>query len=958
MRDPEAIARIKARPFAGHSDGELAQALTEMRRQASRGAPVETFGLVDEAIRRRLGTWRLFDPEFEHQAVAPYREMARRAVEAGSSLDGMGPSGGERRIVETMASVSERLRRQEPCDIALPAAFYEAVERSPMADALVFAATGEQVLAGLHMWRGSVVEMSAGEGKTIAAVFPAVLHVVEGRRVHVVTANDYLALRDAERLAPVYESLGLTVRAVLQHMNDEERRGAYGADVVYGTVRELGFDFLRDNMRHSDRERVQRRLDVAIVDEADQVLIDESPTPLIISGGRPASRRSVHTANSVVREMAVLQERVTGGLARAARVLPAGDEKRRVLAALFLADPEGDNVTLLVAGDPGIARRLRSDAADAIEFDDGSVHIERLYYRFDPEKASVIPTERGYRFVESRLGPTFDTSELEAARDRVRVDSGPDVAGRRRAEQRLDLRIARRRALVNQVHQAMRAHLLLHRGVDYVVAEGQVVLVDQLTGRRRPDTTYRNGLHTALEVKEGLPVNPERQTMAQISIQGFLCQYSCLSGMTGTALSSRDELRRLYGLDVERIPSTLPSRRVDMQPLVYGTASEKLEAIVDEVESSVLAGRPVLVGTQTVEQAEGVSSALKDRGIPHRTLNAANSADEDAIVKAAGRAGTVTVATNMAGRGTDIVPDPGAGLHVIGTQISPTRRVDDQLRGRAGRQGQAGTTRFMVSLDDRPLGGRTLGADLARRGPAGGRTSDLGPLPVDDRDLERIQELATLDDEAQRTFLSDYYRVFDGQTLAYYAHRSSRLESTDMHQECVVAARGLAERAVQRCFGPAPFSDYAPRFDELAAEMHFDFGLDCEDLRGLGLYELSKGLGDLLVERLEEARAAFGPSRFDELARVVLVQTGDDLWCGHLERLQEMMVVAPLAPADHKSAVAAFQRDCAAEYEGFRRDTLDSFIPRLLQAVDSEADLSDLEPHAVELPSELAGILV
>ena len=958
MHDPEAVARIRARPFESSSDDGLARALGEARPHGGDNTPATAFALVDEAIRRRLGSWRLFDAGFEHEAVIPYRRMAQQVTERGPDLDDAGLSDGDRLIVSTLVSVMERLRDEDPWDIGLPAEFYKAVEESPMADALAFAPTDEQVLAGLHMWRGRVVEMGAGEGKTFAAAFPAVRHALEGRRVHVVTANDYLALRDAEQLAPVYESLGLSVRAVLQHMNDDERGAAYGADIVYGTVRELGFDFLRDNMRHSDRDRVQLGLDVAIVDEADQVLIDESPTPLIISGGRSASRRSVHKANSVVSEMAVLQGRVAERLASTARELPAGDEKLRVLAALFLADPENEYVTHLMIEDPGLASRIHSEASDTIEFDDGSALIEQLYYRFDPGRASVVPTERGYRFVESRLGPVLDTSELEAARERVRVDSGPDVAGRRRVEQSLDRRIARRRALANQIHQAMRAQLLLSRGVDYVVSEGQVVLVDQLTGRRRPDTTYRNGLHTALEAKEGLPVNPERQTTAQISIQGFLRLYSRLSGMTGTAVSSREELRRLYGLDVENIPSTLPSRRVDMQPLVYGTAGEKLEAIVDEVESAVLAGRPVLVGTQTVEQAEGVSRALRDRGIPHRTLNAASSADEDAIVKAAGRPGAVTVATNMAGRGTDIVPEPGAGLHVIGTQINPTRRVDDQLRGRAGRQGQPGTTRFMVSLEDRPPGGRTLGAGLPRIGRGGSRTPDLGPLPVDDRDLERIQDLATLDDEAQRTFLSDYYRVLDGQTLAYYAHRSARLESGNIHEECILAARGLAERAVERCIGTAPFADYATRFDELAAEMHLDFGLECEDLWGLGLDELTKGLGDLLVERLEGARAALGSSRFDELAQTVLVQSGDDLWCSHIERLQEMMAVAPLAPADHRSAVAAFQRDCAAEYERLLGDTLESFIPRLLEAVDSESAQGHPEPWEAGLPAELAAILV
>ena len=504
----------------------------------------------------------------------------------------------------------------------------------------------------------------------------------------------------------------------------------------------------------------------------------------------------------------------------------------------------------------------------------------------------------------------------------------------------------------------MRAHLLLRLGVDYVVAEGQVVLVDQLTGRRRPDSIYRNGLHTALEAKEGLPIKPERQTTAQISVRGFLRQYAHLSGMTGTALSSRDELRRMYGLDVAPVPTTLPSRRADMQPLVFRTTGEKLRAMADEVESYIRAGHPVLVGARTVEQSEAVSGALRERGIPHRTLSAAGSADEGAIVEAAGRPGAVTVATNMAGRGTDIVPEPGTGLHVIGTEINPSRRVDDQLRGRAGRQGQPGTTRFVVSLEDRHVAGRVLGSGLRGRTRADGQSLDPGPLPVDDRELGRIQDLSTLDDEAQRAFLSDYHRVLDGQTLAYYSRRSASPASYDMYEESLLAARGLAGRVVERCLGTSPVADYDRRFDELAAEMDLDFGLDCEGLWGLGLNALEQGLGDLLAGRLDEARAALGPARFDALARTVLVQTGDDLWCGHLERLQEMMAVAPLAPADHRSAVAAFQRGCAAEFEGFVRDTLDSFVPRLIEAADSETAPANPGPWDVELPAELAGILV
>jgi preprotein translocase subunit SecA len=261
----------------------------------------------------------------------------------------------------------------------------------------------------------------------------------------------------------------------------------------------------------------------------------------------------------------------------------------------------------------------------------------------------------------------------------------------------------------------------------------------------------------------------------------------------------------------------------------------------------------------------------------------------------------------------------------------------------------------MVSLEDRPLAGRALGAGLRGRGRAHDQSS--GPLPIEDRKLERVQDLSTLDDEAQRAFLSDYHRVLDGQTLAYYSRRRETPASDAMYEECILAARGLAGRAVERWFGMVLVTDYDRRFDEMAAEMYLDFGLDCEELWGLGLDALTQRLGDLVAGRLDEARSEMGAARFDMLARTVLVQTSDDLWCGHIERLHEMMAVAPLAPADHKSAVAAFQRDCAEEYEGFVQDTLDSLIPRLLAAADAETVQNDPEP-CVELPAELSGILV
>ncbi len=814
---------------------------------------------------------------------------------------------------------------------------YEAIRRK-----LSFRATEEQVLAGLLLWRGKVVEMNAGEGKTLAAAFPAALHTAAGRSVHVITANDYLAVRDAETLAPVYESLGLTVSAVAQSMNDDERRSAYGANIVYGTVRELGFDFLRDNLRYSESETVQGKLDAAIIDEADQALIDEAATPLIISGEGAGNRRGVHKADAAVREMVALQRRISDSMIEKAHAdLPTGS-RRRLLAALFLADPESEYLTRLAAGDPKLARRIRADAADAIELDGDSTRIRDLYYYLDAEGGAVTLTDRGHRFVESRLGPIFDTGGLEAGVERVRADAELGLVERRRSSERLGRRIARMHARANQVHQALRAHLLLRRGVDYVVSDGAVALVDEVTGRRKPGTRYQHGLHAALETKERLPLTPERGAAAQISIQGFLRQYANLCGMTGTALSSRDEIRRAYGLDVVSVPTTFPSQRVDLPSRVFVSHDEKMRAVVEEVEECRRAGRPALVGALTVEQSEEISSTLQSHGIPHRVLNAVNSADEEAIVSSAGRRGAVTVATNMAGRGADIVPEPSLGLHVIGTEVNAARRIDDQLRGRAGRQGQPGTTRFILSLEDKALAGR-----LQVAGDGG---------------IERAQLFSTLDDEARRGVLADYYRALEGQTLAYYGMRRSTMTSNGMYEECIQAARDAAREVVDERFGADPSTDYERRFDEMASAVSLDFGVDCEELWGLGVVALRDGLEEMLARRVNAAREMVGKARFDEIARVTLLQAGDGLWSERLVLLQDMMIGAALTASSHASAVADFQRGCIEEYDSFLRETRSVFLRKLLAVVDSESHFTTgedarVEGQGAELRAELSAIL-
>ena len=612
----------------------------EGRRGAAENLLPECFAITSEAIDRRLGAWRLFD---DYPLV-----------------DVRGDDGA---IADAVAIVKEQRRHRLPGNILLPAEFYRAVRQQDAGGRLRFRPTGEQLLAAIHLFRGKVVQMDAGEGKTLAIAIAAALHAMLGRRVHVVTANDYLAERDAALLEPVFRSLGITSGAVPGHMEEAERRRVYARSIVYGAMRELGFDYLRDHLKTSTRERVQQGLDVVIVDEADHALIDEAFTPLIISGNPLGSTRVPVRVNAAVAEMVRLQrekaaEMATGLDAQGSRPV----DSRRMAATLLLADPENAALLRALAAHPRLRRRAWLLA--------GEDHFElasELYYAVHPGRNQVTLTQQGQEFLERRLGPVF---------------GGPDTAdgnrpsGRQRLLPRSAARQqARRYGLANQVSQALRSHLLLQRDVDYLVDDDGIVLIDAHTGRPKPDSIYQHGLQSAVEAREGVTVQPERETLAQISVSGFVSRYRHLAGITGTATTAAGEFRRKYGLEVVAVSPAHPPRRSSRPPVVYETREHKLAAVVDEVEARHLTGQPVLVGARTVEQSEEISRLLAGRGVPHRVLNAVATHAEAAIVREAGAFGAVTVATHMAGRGTDILLEPDLDARVAGQCAAEIARL-------------------------------------------------------------------------------------------------------------------------------------------------------------------------------------------------------------------------------------------------------------------------------------------
>lgn len=717
-----------------------------------------------------------------------------------------------------------------------------------------------QLIGGAVLHEGKIAEMATGEGKTLVATLPVYLNALTGRGVHVVTVNDYLAKRDSEWMAPIFEFHGLSVDCIDKHQpNSEARRKAYKADITYGTNNEFGFDYLRDNMAGRPSDLVQRKHHYAIVDEVDSVLIDDARTPLIISGPTPKGdqQQYIQLKPRVERLVNAQRKLVTELLSEAKKLLSATsentpdkkerDEKIRKggeqLLRAFRGLPK-NKALIKYLSEPGIRAQLQKTENFYLQDQSKEMHKidDQLYFVIEEKQNTIELTERGIDLITDQGDdPNFFilpdiASELAEMDNKIK-----DPAERAQKKDMLIAEYSEKAETVHTVNQLLKAYTLFEKDVEYVLMDNKVKIVDEQTGRIMEGRRYSDGLHQAIEAKENAKVEAATQTYATVTLQNYFRMYHKLSGMTGTAETEAGEFWEIYKLDVVVIPTNRPIARKDEQDLVYKTAREKYNAVIDEIDNLVKAGRPVLVGTTSVEISELLSRMLKIRKIQHQVLNAKLHQKEADVVAEAGKAGTVTIATNMAGRGTDIKLGPGVkeagGLAIIGTERHESRRVDRQLRGRAGRQGDPGSSQFFVSLEDnlmRLFGSERIAKLMDRMGIEEGEVIQHSMVS---RSIERAQKKVEENNFGVRKRLLEYDDVMNSQREVIYKKRRYALFGERMGVETSNTIYDVCGSIVEEYQGGRDFEGFKM---ELIRVLTIESPVSEDDFLNLGVDELTE----------------------------------------------------------------------------------------------------------------------
>ncbi len=762
-----------------------------------------------------------------------------------------------------------RLEQGESLDELLPEAF--AVVREAAVRTLGMRHFDVQLLGGIVLHEGKIAEMKTGEGKTLVATLPVYLNALAGKGVHVITVNDYLARRDAEWMGEVYRFLGLEVGCIIHGLNDQERKAAYRCDITYGTNNEFGFDYLRDNMKFALEDYVQRDLSFAIVDEVDSILIDEARTPLIISGPTDATSELYYAAN---------------------RIIP------RLKKGEVIEDREGQ-----------IGRVHRTYTGD---------------YTVDEKSKSANLTEEGILKVEELLG----VENLYEPGNMI---------------------------LLHHVNQALKAHAIFKKDVDYVVKDGEVIIVDEFTGRLMPGRRWSDGQHQAIEAKEGLKIERENQTLATITFQNYFRMYEKLAGMTGTADTEAAEFSQIYKLDVVVVPTNKPMIRKDQADVIYKTEKEKFHAVIEDIVERHKIGQPVLVGTISIEKSEVLSELLKKRGVPHNVLNAKQHAREAEIVAQAGRKGAVTIATNMAGRGTDIVlggnpemlakretinaADPEAafeaaidkhkeacqaekrevldagGLYILGTERHESRRIDNQLRGRSGRQGDPGESRFYLSLDDdlmRIFGSERVAFVMDKLKVPENEAIEHGMIS---KAIEGAQKKVEAHNFEIRKHLIDYDDVMNRQRVAIYTQRKQVLAGEDVREKIENIMDETVEDIVVT-FCPEKTSAVEWDWKSLVADFENQFNfvpkLPSPDEPGLKQTLLIENLITQVHDQFAAKTEEFTPPVMDHLMKVLLLQTIDMKWKDHLLSIDHLKEGIGMRAYGQKNPKEEYKREAYA----------------------------------------------
>ena len=718
-----------------------------------------------------------------------------------------------------------------------------------------------QVIGGAVLHQGKIAEMATGEGKTLVATFPVYLNALAGRGVHVVTVNDYLAKRDSEWMGTIYEFLGLTVDCIDKHEpNSQARRNAYLADITYGTNNEFGFDYLRDNMTGNPEELVQRKHHFAIVDEVDSVLIDDARTPLIISGPTP---RGDHQEFDVLKPDVVklyeAQKRlVTLCLAEAKKILTdpnATEEQKRHGADQLFRAYRGlpkNNALIKFLSEEGMKALMQKTEGFYLQEQQKNMHIidDELYFVIDEKLHSVDLTEKGIdELTKAYNDPTFF----------ILPDVGSEIAELERSGLSNDEKVMKKSELLRNfsekserlhtVQQLLKAYTLFEKDVDYVIMDNKIKIVDEQTGRIMEGRRWSDGLHQAVEAKENVKVEAATQTYATITLQNYFRMYHKLAGMTGTAETEAGEFWDIYKLDVVVIPTNKPIARIDAEDLIYKTKREKYNAVIEHIEEFVSEGRPVLVGTTSVEVSELLSRMLTRKGIKHNVLNAKLHAKEAQVVKDAGQAGTVTIATNMAGRGTDIKLGPGVkeagGLAIIGTERHESRRVDRQLRGRSGRQGDNGSSQFFVSLEDdlmRMFGSDRIAPIMDRLGLQEGEVIQHSMIT---KQIEKAQKKVEENHFGTRKHLLEYDDVMNSQREAIYEKRRHALFGERLSIDINNMMYDLGESLIEKF---QEDNDYEGLKLEVLSTMGIDLPFEEDEFKRGKLEVLSEKLFDKALE--------------------------------------------------------------------------------------------------------------
>ncbi|MDL0114298.1 preprotein translocase subunit SecA [Campylobacter felis] len=720
-----------------------------------------------------------------------------------------------------------------------------------------------QLIGGMVLCEGKIAEMKTGEGKTLVATLPVVLNAMSGKGVHVVTVNDYLAKRDAEQMSAIYHFLGFSVGVVLSSQNsDLEHKKAYECDITYGTNNEFGFDYLRDNMKFSKAEKVQRGHHFVIVDEVDSILIDEARTPLIISGPTNRTLDGYIKANEVAKTL------------KRGESLEAKDLAKGVKAS-------GDFIV-------------------------------------DEKNRNILITEEGIAKAEKLFG-VENLYSLDNA------------------------------ILAHQLDQALKAHNLFEKDVHYVLRGNEVVIVDEFTGRLSEGRRFSEGLHQALEAKEGVKIQEESQTLADITFQNYFRMYDKLAGMTGTAQTEATEFSQIYNLDVVSIPTNIPIKRQDKDDLIYKTQEEKFKAVIDEIKKANAKGQPVLVGTASIERSEVFHSMLAKEKIPHYVLNAKNHEQEALIIADAGKKGAVTIATNMAGRGVDIkindeVRELG-GLYIIGTERHESRRIDNQLRGRAGRQGDPGVSRFYLSLEDnllRIFGGDKIKSIMERLGIKEGESIESRIVT---RAVENAQKKVESLHFESRKHLLEYDDVANEQRKSIYRYRNELLdENYDIRAKISQNIKEYAQNTLNSMMMGESLDD----FEGLRQKIAHDFATEINeaDFKELDLVALEEKLSEILERSYEEKMAQVAKEQLRNIERILYLQVLDNAWCEHLYQMDILKTGIGLRGYNQKDPLVEYKKESYNLFlELVERIKFDS-IKLLFSVQISQKEAQDLEEKA------------